>query len=156
MCRGRRLHTGDDTTSAGSDGGVQDLAAPAGDLTTLVHGCPPPTNPLDHARRRRERRHLGQLRAGLLRDLLHALPLVDTLGQRRNGAPDGYNWDDETSVNAHIASHIRDAVGVDNFMPFNPPPEPTCAERGASCAGSTPAARRNRSAPSWHPRLGCL
>ncbi|HEY2746868.1 MAG TPA: hypothetical protein VGL86_19730 [Polyangia bacterium] len=48
-------------------------------------------------------------------------------GDARNGAPDGYNWDDESSVNAHIAD-IRDAVGVSDFMPFTPP-DPSCSER---------------------------
>jgi uncharacterized membrane protein len=45
----------------------------------------------------------------------------------RTNAPDGYNWDDEASVLEHV-SEIRNAVGVVNFMPFNPP-DPTCDDR---------------------------
>jgi uncharacterized membrane protein len=45
----------------------------------------------------------------------------------RTNAPDGYNWDDEASVLEHI-SEIRNAVGVFNFMPFNPP-DPSCDDR---------------------------
>lgn len=48
-------------------------------------------------------------------------------GDARNGAPDGYNWDDPASVRTHL-SEIRKAVGVVNFMPFNPP-DPSCADR---------------------------
>jgi uncharacterized membrane protein len=54
----------------------------------------------------------------------HSTTLV---GGARNGAPVGYNWDDPASVRTHL-SEIRNAVGVANFMPFNPP-DPTCAER---------------------------
>jgi hypothetical protein len=48
-------------------------------------------------------------------------------GSNRNGAPDNYNWDDETSVRAHL-SQIRNAVGVLNYMPLSAP-FPSCAER---------------------------
>lgn len=52
---------------------------------------------------------------------------VQNIGSARNGAPVGYNWDDPSSVSAHIAE-IRQQVGVTNFMPFNPP-DPSCDER---------------------------
>lgn len=48
-------------------------------------------------------------------------------GPDRNGAPLGYNWDDEASVRDHL-DEIRAAVGVANFMPFTPP-DPSCADR---------------------------
>jgi len=48
-------------------------------------------------------------------------------GADRNGAPEGFNWDDEPTVRAHLAQ-IREAVGVANFMPFTPP-DPSCDER---------------------------
>lgn len=64
-------------------------------------------------------------------------PLLDTYctrchstartGADRNGAPIGYNWDDEASVRMHLPE-MRNAVGVVNFMPPNDP-RPTCAER---------------------------
>jgi len=48
-------------------------------------------------------------------------------GADRNGAPVGYNWDDEAAVRAH-RSEMRNAIGVSNFMPLTPP-NPTCDER---------------------------
>jgi uncharacterized membrane protein len=54
----------------------------------------------------------------------HASTVV---GADRNGAPDGLNWDSESTVRANL-SRIRIAVGVGNFMPPSAP-KPTCAER---------------------------
>ena len=48
-------------------------------------------------------------------------------GADRNGAPTGYNWDEEASVRAHLAE-IRSVVGVSFFMPLNDP-KPACYER---------------------------
>lgn len=48
-------------------------------------------------------------------------------GDQRNGAPIGLNWDDEASVRANLVV-IRNAVGVQNFMPLNAP-FLSCAER---------------------------
>jgi uncharacterized membrane protein len=48
-------------------------------------------------------------------------------GSDRNGAPPGYNWDNEASVRDHI-EEIRSAVGVSFYMPLNDP-KPTCGER---------------------------
>jgi hypothetical protein len=48
-------------------------------------------------------------------------------GDDRNGAPVGYDWDVEATVRDHL-EEIRSAVGVTNFMPFEPP-DPTCDER---------------------------
>jgi uncharacterized membrane protein len=53
---------------------------------------------------------------------------VNNVGaDERMNAPDGFNWDDEASVLEHVAM-IRNAVGVFNFMPFNPP-DPSCDDR---------------------------
>jgi uncharacterized membrane protein len=52
---------------------------------------------------------------------------TQNVGDMRNNAPEGYNWDDPASVRMHI-DEIRNAVGVTNFMPFNPP-DPPCEER---------------------------
>jgi hypothetical protein len=49
-------------------------------------------------------------------------------GDDRNGAPVGYDWDVEATIRDHLPE-IRNMVGVQNFMPLDPPPEPTCAER---------------------------
>jgi hypothetical protein len=48
-------------------------------------------------------------------------------GPDRNGAPVGYDWDVEATVRSFLPE-IRNAVGVQNFMPFNPP-DPSCDER---------------------------
>ena len=48
-------------------------------------------------------------------------------GSDRNGAPLGYNWDNEASARAHL-DEIRSVVGVSFFMPLDDP-KPTCAER---------------------------
>lgn len=45
----------------------------------------------------------------------------------RNSAPEGYDWDDEVSVRAHLAD-IRHQAGVVNFMPPSDP-FPTCEQR---------------------------
>jgi uncharacterized membrane protein len=54
----------------------------------------------------------------------HATTLT---GAARNGAPVGFDWDDEASVRTHLAE-MRNAVGVINFMPPSNP-LPTCDER---------------------------
>ncbi|MEZ4339646.1 MAG: hypothetical protein R3B82_23730 [Sandaracinaceae bacterium] len=48
-------------------------------------------------------------------------------GDARNGAPDGFDWDDEASVREHLGE-IRRAVGVQNYMPPEDP-TPSCEER---------------------------
>lgn len=54
----------------------------------------------------------------------HATALT---GGDRNGAPPGYNWDDEASVRLHQAE-MRNAIGVANFMPPSDP-RPSCDDR---------------------------
>lgn len=49
-------------------------------------------------------------------------------GAMRNGAPEMLNWDVEATVRANLPL-IRNAVGVLNYMPFNPPPTITCDQR---------------------------
>jgi hypothetical protein len=66
----------------------------------------------------------------------HGTTVMDEM---RNGAPPGYNWDDETMVLMGMCGTtrtcleaIRHAAGVANYMPFNPQPGdpvPTCEER---------------------------
>jgi hypothetical protein len=86
----------------------------------LVNGCPSltapqasPGDPID-----------GDNLAGF------ALPLFEQFctrchastlsGDDRNGAPVGFDWDVEASIRAELP-RIRNAVGVFNFMPLNPP-----------------------------------
>lgn len=49
------------------------------------------------------------------------------VGDDRNGAPVGYNWDDEASVRAH-RPEMRSIVGVLNLMPPTVP-RPSCDDR---------------------------
>lgn len=51
----------------------------------------------------------------------------NTTREMRNNAPMGLDWDDESSVRANL-DRIRDAVGVENFMPPSDP-LPSCDER---------------------------
>lgn len=51
-------------------------------------------------------------------------------GAARNMAPDGYNWDDRTSVYAHLPQ-IRAAIGVANYMPYDRPTDLSCDRRHA-------------------------
>jgi len=55
----------------------------------------------------------------------HATALT---GGGRHGAPSGYNWDDRTSVYAHLPE-IRDVIGVSNYMPFDRPTDLPCDRR---------------------------
>ncbi|HXU72366.1 MAG TPA: hypothetical protein VN947_23750 [Polyangia bacterium] len=120
---------GDDTTT---NGGGSDMAVPAdmtggGDMTLLNHGCAPLTNPVttpDGGAGGDTWANYAQGFFGMYCTRCHSSTLT---GGDRNGAPDGYDWDDQATVNAHLAE-IRDAVGVSNFMPFTPP-DPTCDER---------------------------
>ena len=48
-------------------------------------------------------------------------------GNARNGAPDGYNWDQQASVKTHGAM-IRMEVGANDEMPVSMP-FPSCEER---------------------------
>ena len=50
-----------------------------------------------------------------------------TTREERNFAPEGLDWDDESSVRDNLAQ-IRSAVGVTNFMPPSEP-IPSCEER---------------------------
>lgn len=47
--------------------------------------------------------------------------------EERSSAPEGLDWDDEGTVRANL-DRIRNAVGVQNFMPPSDP-SPSCDER---------------------------
>ncbi|MFO0605813.1 MAG: hypothetical protein U0324_21700 [Polyangiales bacterium] len=111
-----------DVTDAGAD--VTDAA----DDVRLVNGCPVLEAPVA----RMGDDPMGDTYAGFARDFFqrlcvrcHATALRTST--ERMGAPDGMNWDDEAAVRRELA-RIRRAVGVDNYMPLNPPLA-TCAER---------------------------
>ena len=50
------------------------------------------------------------------------------MGDDRNGAPPGRNWDDETAVRMYLME-MRLWVGELNIMPLGDGPKPTCDER---------------------------
>ncbi|HEX9102256.1 MAG TPA: hypothetical protein VF997_08640 [Polyangia bacterium] len=114
-------------TPDGPATGDMDLGVAAGDMTTLVNGCPPWSAPLTTP----DGGAGGDTWASFARDLFasdctrcHSSTLT---GLARNGAPDGYDWDVESAVRAHL-DVIRSAVGVANIMPPSAP-LPTCDER---------------------------
>lgn len=119
---------GDDTTSGG---GGNDMAVAAdmtgGDMTLLNHGCPPLTNPVTTPDGGAGGDTWSNYAQGFFQMWCTRCHSSTLSGAARNGAPDGYNWDEQATVNGHLAE-IRDAVGVSNFMPFTPP-DPSCDDR---------------------------
>jgi uncharacterized membrane protein len=103
------------------------MAVAAADLTVLANGCVPLVGPQATPDGGAGGDTWGSYASGFFTMYCTRCHATTLSGAARNGAPDGYNWDDEATVSAHLAE-IRDAVGVENFMPFNPP-DPTCAER---------------------------
>jgi len=104
-----------------------DFGVNGGDMTMLVNGCPPWMAPLttpDGGAGGDTWANYAQPFFAMYCTRCHASTLS---GAARNGALDGYNWDDETSVRAHLDA-IRSAVGVGNFMPPSDP-RPPCDDR---------------------------
>jgi cytochrome c5 len=106
-----------------------DLGATAGgsDMTMLVNGCPSWPSPLstpDGGAGGDTWASFAQPFFASYCTLCHSSTLS---GAARNGAPDGYNWDDEATVR-QLLDQIRPAVGVINFMPPSDP-SPSCDER---------------------------
>jgi hypothetical protein len=116
--------TGGGAGSGGSSGSGGSGGASGGDMAMLVNGCPSfadpqPAQPADT---------WNTFAQGFFASYCtrcHSSTLTGPIA--RNGATDGFNWDDEQSVKGHLAM-IRQAVGVANFMPPSAP-VPTCAER---------------------------
>ncbi|MCU1276763.1 MAG: uncharacterized protein JWM53_309 [bacterium] len=113
----------------GSDGGGGDMAVTSGggDMTLLANGCVPLTTPQatpDGGAGGDTWASYAQGFFAMYCTRCHSSALT---GAARNGAPDGYNWDDQTAVLDKLVA-IRNAVGVGNFMPLNPP-NPSCDER---------------------------
>ncbi len=110
--------------NGGGGGGDMATGGSAGDMTTLVNGCPPVTQPVDGGAGGDTWASFAQ---GFFASYCTRCHATAKVGSARNGAPDGYNWDDRAAVNMHLAM-IRDATGVSNFMPPGPP-TPSCTER---------------------------
>jgi hypothetical protein len=104
-----------------------DLGAGGGDMTTLVNGCPPLTAPLTTPDGGAGGDTWASFAQGFFAAYCTRCHSSTLVGDARNGAPVGYDWDDPTAVRAHLDA-IRSAVGVGNFMPPSDP-RPSCDER---------------------------
>ena len=107
---------------------LSDAGADAGDTVVIVMGCPSLTAPVAAAGEASRGDTYAEFMQGFFTTWCVRCHSTRRLTPTdRSGAPDGYNWDDESSVRMHI-SQIRAAVGVDNYMPLTDP-KPSCAER---------------------------
>ena len=111
------------TTTNDMDLGV----AGGGDMTLLVNGCPPLTAPLTTPDGGAGGDTWASFAQGFFASYCTRCHSSTLTGVARNGAPDGYDGDDEATVRLHL-DVIRSAVGVGNFLPPTAP-TPTCAER---------------------------
>jgi hypothetical protein len=118
-CTNQDNATTNDDLGAGGGGG--------GDMTLLANGCPPLTAPLTTPDGGAGGDTWASFAQGFFASNCTRCHSSTLTGAARNGAPDGYNWDDETAVRAHL-DNIRSAVGVGNFMPPSDP-RPSCDER---------------------------
>lgn len=122
------------TTDGGGDAGGTDAtpgdgAADGADDVPLAHGCPvlsaPQGMPGDPP--------MGDTYADFAAPLftmycVRCHSSTRTTVDQRGGAPLGLDWDQESIVRMNLPA-IRSAVGVVNYMPFNPPPDLTCEQR---------------------------
>jgi len=70
----------------------------------------------------------GTFAQGFLRDYCTCCHSTVKTGTDRNGAPLGYDWDDEATVRMHLED-IRGAAAGFNFMPPPNAPQPPCEDR---------------------------
>jgi len=109
------------------DGGTSHDAGDDGGGGGLVNGCPvltaPQANPGDPI----DGDTFTSFAGPLFQQFCTRCHASTRTGTDRNGAPVGYNWDVEATVRQRLPE-IRNAVGVLNFMPLNPPLL-SCAER---------------------------
>jgi cytochrome c5 len=103
------------------------VVAPAGDMTLVINGCPPLTTPLATPDGGAGGDTWSSYASGFFTMYCTRCHSSALSGAARNGAPDGYNWDDEAAVRARLVM-IRDAVGVSNVMPPSAP-TPPCDQR---------------------------
>jgi hypothetical protein len=98
-----------------------------GDGPPLVNGCPSLTEPQANPGDPIDGDTYTTFAAPLFGNFCTRCHASTRTGDDRNGAPVGYDWDVEASVRAELP-RIRNAVGVLNFMPINPPLL-TCEQR---------------------------
>ena len=111
----------------GVDGAMDFGAGGGGDLAGLINGCPPLDDPLTTPDAGAGGDTWANYAQGFFAGYCSRCHASTLTGAARNGAPDGYDWDVEATVRV-LASQIRAAVGVDNFMP-PAAPTPSCDER---------------------------
>ncbi len=113
--------------ACGDDGSGTPIDAASGDSGTIINGClslsAPQANPGDPI----DGDTFATAIAPIFQSRCTRCHSTTLSGAARNGAPLGFNWDDEASVRQHLAE-IRNAIGVLNFMPPSDP-RPTCDER---------------------------
>jgi hypothetical protein len=97
------------------------------DMTALQNGCPSLSSPQAHPGDPIGGDTWATFAQGFFSTWCTRCHSTTRTGTDRNGAPDGFNWDDQSSVQAHL-DQIRIAVGVGNFMPPNDP-RPPCDQR---------------------------
>lgn len=110
-----------------SDDGSTPIDAGGDGDAPLVNGCPALTAPQANPGDPIDGDTFDTFAGPLLATYCTRCHSTQLTGAARNGAPIGFNWDDEASVRMHLAE-MRNAVGVLNFMPPSDP-KPTCAER---------------------------
>ncbi len=86
----------------------------------LVNGCPSLTEPQASPGDPIDGDNLDNFALPLLAQFCTRCHASTLSGDDRNGAPIGFDWDVEASIRAELP-RIRNAVGVFNFMPVNPP-----------------------------------
>ena len=101
----------------GDDGGSDDAGT---DGTVIINGCPSLTAPQANPGDPIDGDTYATFAAPLFADFCTRCHASTLTGDDRNGAPVGYDWDEEASVRLQLP-RIRSAVGVQNFMPFNAP-----------------------------------
>jgi uncharacterized membrane protein len=104
-----------------------DLGTAPGDMTMLVNGCPSWPAALATPDGGAGGDTWATFAQGFFASYCTRCHSSTLTGGARNGAPDGYDWDVESAVRAHL-DVIRSAVGVGNFMPPSAP-LPACDER---------------------------
>lgn len=108
----------------GGDDGGDDVDGDGGEI---INGCPTHREPLAQPGDPIDGDTYETFASGFFTSYCTRCHSTTRTGADRNGAPDGFNWDDETSVAAH-RTEMRNAIGVMNFMPIGLP-KPSCDER---------------------------
>jgi len=113
--------------ACGGDDGTSILPDATGMDVPLRNGCPQLLDPLAMPGDPIDGDTFRSFARGFFREYCIRCHSTTRTGDERNGAPEGRNWDDESSVRAALEL-IRFWVGEINTMPIGEP-RPTCEER---------------------------